>query len=293
MYKNEGNQKVVYLSRIIERTSNGLYMIMAGITYPSSDYYITRDERSGIFWGGVYVFEYIRSGCGYIEADGEVFKVEQGDFIFMNAKRKITYYSDPNDPYEKIWVNFTGPLTAGIVNGLSLNKSVYVFKFDAEQTIKEMHSLLSGLNEVNREEAFDRLASHILKMLLIVNSNSLQKANIGDDLSTAERVKAYIDSLALPNITLDDIAAEFGLSKNYLIHSFKRRFALPPHQYLLKYKNECAKNMLLEKHMSIKEISLALGFSSTQHFSKSFKQITGISPGRYEIMFRNTDEIAR
>ena len=156
-----------------------------------------------------------------------------------------------------------------------------------------MHSLLAGLNESNRAEAFDRLASHILKLMLVINSTTHLKSSPDYIGTTAERVKAYIDGLALPNITLDDVAKNFGLSKNYIIHSFKRRYAVPPHQYLLKLKIDCAKNMLLEKHMSIKEISYALGFGSTQYFSKVFKQVTGISPGRYEVMFRENNEVLR
>ena len=68
--KNEGVQTIVYFSERPTLSSNGLYVIFAGIAHPSPEYYIIRTERSGIFWGGVYVFEYVLSGKGYIEFDG-------------------------------------------------------------------------------------------------------------------------------------------------------------------------------------------------------------------------------
>lgn len=284
---NEGIQKVAFLARNPENSPNGLYLIMGGTTYPSPDYCIIRTERSGIFWGGVYVLEYIKSGRGIIEADGAVYSVEAGDLVFMNARRRITYYSDPKDPYSKVWVNFTGPLAEGIVSGLSLKKSIYFMKYDAEMLIREIHGLWVKLSCENRAEAFDRMASLILRMLLSVNR--LDRASEFDEshLSTAERVKRYLDGFLIPNITLDDAAEFVGMNKNYIIHAFRKRYGTAPNQYIINRRVECAKKMLVEKKMSIGEISAALHYSSTQHFSKSFKQVSGMTPGRYRKMFKD------
>ncbi len=283
--KNEGNQKISFLAKNPEISTNGFYAVMGGISYPNPDYCMRRTQRSGIFWGGIYVLEYIRRGKGYIETDGKVLSVSAGDLIFMNAKRDIVYYSDPLEPYEKIWINFTGPLTSGIVDGLGLDKNVYIIKYPAESLIKEIHGIFLGINDKNIAESYNRMSSLVFKMLLAVNSLS-RNEDQGKKLNTAaERVKAYIDGLALPNISLDDVAENLALNKNYLIHSFKQMYGIPPNKYLIHRKIETAKNMLTEKRMSIAETSSALHYSSTQYFSKAFKQITGMSPGEYKKLF--------
>ena len=286
--KNEGNQKIAFLAKNPEISSNGFYAVMGGTTYPSPEYCIIRTERSGIFWGGIYVLEYIRHGKGYIETNGETHTVESGDLVFMHAKRNITYYADPSDPYEKVWINFTGPLTAGIVDGLHLDKNVYIIKYAGEASIKEIHGIFSGINDKNREESYNRMASLVFKMLLAVNSYSNKIEHSDKEYTAAERLKAYLDGLALPNVSLDDVAVNLGLNKNYLIHSFKQRYGIPPNRYLINRKIETAKDMLTNKKMSISETSSALRYSSTQHFSKAFRQITGMSPGEYKKLFEKT-----
>jgi AraC-like DNA-binding protein len=283
--KNEENQKISFLAQNPELSPNGLYAVMGGTTFPNPAYCIIRTERSGIFWGGIYVLEYIKSGVGYIETDGAVHKVTAGDLVFMHAKRNITYYSDPVDPYEKVWLNFTGPLTSGMVDGIGLDKNVYIIKYPGESAIKEIHGLFNGINDKNRDEAYNRMASIVFRVLLEINTQSRLAAGGIQSNTAAERVKAYIDGLALPNVSLDDIADNLGLNKNYLIHSFKQRFGIPPNKYLISKKIETAKNMLTNKKMSISETSNALRYSSTQHFSKAFRQVTGVSPGVYKKLF--------
>ena len=290
---NEGDQNVVFLDYHPKKSPNGLYMIMGGITYPSPDYCIIRTERSGIFAGGVYVLEYIKSGKGYIEADDGVYEVSGGDTVFMTAKQRITYYSDRADPYQKIWINFTGPLTAGMASGLSLDKRVYAIKYNSEPLIKEIHGLRAGINKSNRAESFDRMAVLILKILTTINRTVRAGNNAGARRSSAERAKEYIDEQLIPNLTLDDISNELRINKNYLIHSYKRRYGISPNQYIISKKIEHSKKMLLEKEMSISEISSVLNYSSTQHFSKAFKMAVGVSPGEYRKMTRDKVEIVK
>jgi len=282
--KNEGNQKVAFLAKSSEVSPNGLFLVMGGTTYPSPEYCMIRTERSGIFWGGIYVLEYIKSGKGYIETNGERYEVSEGHTVFMNAKRQITYYSDKEQPYTKLWVNFTGPLTAGVVGGLSLNENVYIFKYNSEPLIKEIHHLRTGLTRSNYGESYNRMAELILRMLLAANSEAKQMITGRKPPPPPEQAKEYIRSLPLPTVTLDEVAAELGVNKNYLIHSYKKRYGIAPNQYIIFRKAEAAKEMLAAKKMSIKETADALRYSSTQHFSKSFKSAVGVSPGEYRAL---------
>ncbi len=280
---NEGEQKIVYFSKNPTLSPNGLYVILAGETFPCADYRIFRTERSGIFWGGVYVIEYIISGRGFIESDGAVYEVSAGDTVFMNARKKIEYYSDPKCPYDKIWINFTGPFVRGIVEGIGLDRSVYITKFNAENSMLSIHKYLSKVNNDNMAYTFDKIAVELCGIFLKINNIEKSKEKLLDTLklSTAEKIKNYIDSIVIPNVNLDDLSEKFSLEKGYIIHRFTDKFGISPYKYINQKKIEAAKNMLSDKNMKIIEISTALGYSGTQHFSSSFKKATGKTPKEY------------
>lgn len=278
--KNEGVQTIVYFSERPTLSSNGLYVIFAGITHPSPEYYIIRTERSGIFWGGVYVFEYVLSGKGYIECDGVCHEVNKGDFIFINARRNIVYYSDSNEPYEKMWVNFTGPYVASLVSGLSLDKPFYIVSHDLYREMSTIHRYLSRITADNKDYSLDKIALEICGLFLKVNSieKGKERQVTSAKLGTAERIKDYIDSLVIPNINLDDISRIFSLDKGYIIHRFTDKYGISPYKYINRRRIEAAKVMLAEDRMKISEISSSLGYSGTQHFTSSFKKATGKTP---------------
>ena len=247
-----------------------------------------RTERSGIFWGGVYVFEYIRSGRGYIECEGVKYELKQGDFVFMNAKRNIVYYSDKDDPYEKIWLNFTGPFANAMVTGLSLDRSIYVCSYDGEKHLSSIHRYLTLINEENRDYTLDKIAAELCNAFLSINANERGKLKqpVDHKMGTAERIKNYIDSIVIPNLNLDDLSVQFNLEKGYIIHRFTSKYGISPYKYINQKRIEAAKNMLSERNMTISEISSALGYNGTQHFSSSFKKATGHTPSEYATLYK-------
>ena len=103
----------------------------------------------------------------------------------------------------------------------------------------------------------------------------------GADLSAGfvqkvmEYFKEHID------INLQDMADEFGLSKDYFGKLFKRQMKENFNQFVLKYKMEYAKKLLYDYDYKIYEISEKLGYKTTDYFSKIFKDYTGETPLQY------------
>jgi AraC family transcriptional regulator len=54
-------------------------------------------------------------------------------------------------------------------------------------------------------------------------------------------------------------------------------------KFVLQYRIEKAKELLAKTNKTLSDISFALGFSSTSHLSKQFKQITGLNPSAFRI----------
>jgi two-component system response regulator YesN len=70
-------------------------------------------------------------------------------------------------------------------------------------------------------------------------------------------------------------------SPKYFNTLFKTQFGMPPKEYALFLKTEKAKELLLDKKLSIGYIAEVLGFVDLYHFSKFFKKETSYSPTEY------------
>lgn len=94
-------------------------------------------------------------------------------------------------------------------------------------------------------------------------------------------VQKYINNHIEERLTLNDVAAVFGLSSNYLSALFKKTCNVGFSEYITQRKIARAKTLLLEQDMKIYEVADKLGFESAFYFSKVFKKVEGISPREY------------
>ncbi len=94
-------------------------------------------------------------------------------------------------------------------------------------------------------------------------------------------VALYIQHHLSETITTDQIADHLYLSRQHLSRCFTRDAGIPLAAYIRNEKTEEAKRLLRYTDKTISSIALFLGFSSQAHFSKVFKEITGMTPGDY------------
>lgn len=94
-------------------------------------------------------------------------------------------------------------------------------------------------------------------------------------------VKKYIIEHVWERLTLNEVAAVFGISPNYLSQLFGKYNEIGFSEYINQCKINESKKLLEEGGLKIYEIADALGFESAFYFSKVFKKIEGVSPTDY------------
>ena len=99
-------------------------------------------------------------------------------------------------------------------------------------------------------------------------------------LKKINRVKQYLNKDYLNNIKLSDLVKIANVSKYYLIRQFNYCYGLSPHQYLMNLRINQAKK-LLKSNKNFVDIALESGFYDQSHFTKCFKEYTGVTPLEY------------
>lgn len=92
---------------------------------------------------------------------------------------------------------------------------------------------------------------------------------------------ALIEARIEMSLTVEDMAAEAGMSVNSLIVHVARATGRTPAQYLLRQRLRRACWYLMNRPLSVAEIAFATGFSSHAHLCAAFRAKLGASPGEW------------
>ena len=83
------------------------------------------------------------------------------------------------------------------------------------------------------------------------------------------------------DFTLDQLAAQAGVSKFYFTRLFRNAMGMSPSRYLLTLRMDEARRLLRETKRSVVDIALDVGYANPSHFARFFRRETGLSPSDY------------
>lgn len=83
--------------------------------------------------------------------------------------------------------------------------------------------------------------------------------------------------------SLAELASLTGLSRTYFSRIFKETTGMTLRDYLIQFRLDKAKDLLDDINLEIKQIAYEVGFNDPDHFSRSFKKKTGLSPTEWRL----------
>lgn len=86
-------------------------------------------------------------------------------------------------------------------------------------------------------------------------------------------------------VTVDDMARLVRLRPSAFFNRFKQAAGMTPAEYLRRLRIQAAQRRLASSNEPVTAIALACGFASSQHFSTSFKDFTGLTPRQFRLRF--------
>src|SRR5262249_24609206 len=99
------------------------------------------------------------------------------------------------------------------------------------------------------------------------------------------RVRELIEGRFREPLALADMAREAGVHPVHLVTVFRRYLRCTPFDFLRRLRISFAAKQLLHSDLSQVEIALNAGFTHQTHFCRTFKTMTGITPGAYRQLF--------
>ncbi len=226
------------------------------------------------------IFGYVTEGSGHIETAEDHYSVSAGSFFFIAEETGAYLYPDAETPWKKLSIHAEGSLTGDLVRTFRLAQ-VTVERRDVRRQFIELYDTLSEMEKKQTSDGMGRVACLLFEVLTEIRKDLFATEQGETKASAAESVKAFIDNNLYNDISLETVADVFGWSKMHIIRLFKKAFGTTPMQYQMERRVSVAKSLLSGTVMPIREISDLLRFSTTQHFSNTFKKSEGISPSKY------------
>ena len=165
------------------------------------------------------------------------------------------------------------PLGTGNLRTLSPDQMV-----EFEELYRKLESSVQdGLGKSIERNAYAAL------LLLWINRRYLggQGKVINVMPSYVSGVMQYVLERLDEPICLERLANRFHVSPGYLSAQFKKHTGLTLREYLLDKKIDYAKTLLLQG-ANVTEACYQAGFGDYANFIRSFKKVTGMSPGRFK-----------
>lgn len=174
-----------------------------------------------------------------------------------------TYYeADSEDPWEYIWVGFTGTPPLQLKDFYDNPGALRIF-----QRMKACHELHNGKTEF------------ILAQLWELFSSLMEENRIEED--PVDTVLNLIHSQYMTPLTVQQMAKTVHLERTYFSKFFSERKGISPQQYLIEYRMNQAKTFLRLGY-SVTTTAISVGYSDIYVFSKIFKQRFGEAPSHYQ-----------
>ena len=214
----------------------------------------------------------IESGkCLYEWEEGKA-ELGHGDLIYLpcGAKRAVTVTEKPLSFYRISFMLFDASDSQKFI----FSKTPFVALRNAGQKLFDICEKLSAstLTEANKLQS----AALLFEFLASVKKLDGQK----DKKRVAPAVE-YIKKHYTAPIDIDTLCELCYMSKPYFFKLFKKETGTTPLMMRNALRIERAKALLFDEECQIGEIASILGFESIYYFSRSFKDIVGMSPQQY------------
>jgi AraC-like DNA-binding protein/mannose-6-phosphate isomerase-like protein (cupin superfamily) len=249
-----------------------------------------------------YEFYFFLEGDMSINIEGKAYPLKPGDVVLIPPG--VHHYAKVHNqdiPYRRFvfWISKSycnGLMEISTVYGyllqhVSISKE-YIFH-NNEITFNTIQSKIIQLIEETQRKHFaweEKVTLGVNDLLILLNRIVYEKNHAKSNTkekSLYQNLIYYIESHLDEELSLEQIAKVFYVSKYHIAHVFKENIGISVHQYITKKRLTICKEAI-ESGMSIKEAFLMSGFKEYSSFFRAFKKEYGISPNNSKSTIKNS-----
>lgn len=263
--------------------------------FPNENILIYCHDVNQSFWPHRHDFVeiiFVNQGKVINVIDGDHLHMRQGDFCILNPNAEHGLKC-PDKNATIVKIALLGPVFQGtlcsfynddnpistLIRGQDTNKENYLY-YTSQPNFMVQRIINSIINEYTNS---DFQTSFTLEAYLILLFSYLNRQGQCKYYSTDEFTMELLDYIrehcAYQN--LDEIAEHFGYTPNYMTRLIKKLTGHNYSQIVKESRLQASLNYLSNSDLPVNEIAEKVGYNSTSHFFKVFKEYFGFTPSAY------------
>lgn len=267
----------------------------------TKDFYIERVHRDSNYntqkyhYHPYYEIGFLVSGCRNMTIDHSIYFFNKGNVVFISTGEihkgypvehnpcaielvNICFVEKYLEPFFEIYggkEKFLNFFSNHIIN---IPAGRYEYVKGLLQKMIDEHKKIDELSKFLVKTYFNELIAFLIRCSKNACSDIVDDNESDKIISDAVK---YIYYNYNKDISLDDIAKKFNLSKSYFSRKFKAVTGFGYKEYITSVRLKKACDLLLDTDDSITEIAEKCGFNDSNYFGDAFRKVKGVSPNKY------------
>ena len=251
-----------------------------------------------------YEIYLLLGGRRQIFYDNRAYIAEAGSLILVNSGQIHMSQSVANDPskqYERIILYIDqekirqyDAMFPDLKMGEFMREHYGIYALSVEQQRRMTYMFRTIMRELDEQLPRSQTAINLEIISTFINfwrestpvsylqdKNSSAKDGREGKYAIVYAVSDYVSTHFCEDISLDQLANRFFISKYYLSRSFREVTGFGIREYVNILRVQKAQSMLQETNLSVSEIAETLGFDSITYFERIFKRHLAVSPVQF------------
>ena len=241
---------------------------------------------------------YIQEGTSKIITVNAEYIIHQGDGFFINSNvmdmKKNAVPGERvleiNHIFHPVFLSghFKSRFEKKYLTPVINNRQIEVYMIRKGQLLS--NKILANLYRLKELQAQDNAEFQTRNILsetwLLLLEDIRMNSNINKALKSehSDRIRSmlsFIHNHYKEKLTVAQIADAVGICEREAMRGFRKTLNQSPIEYLISYRQNESKKMLLESELPVTEICYQCGFSDSSYFGKTFRKAYGLTPREF------------
>lgn len=228
-----------------------------------------------------YAFLYTSSGKAALQYNSQAYSLDADTAAWIDCSKGFQVeITETRQDWRFFLVFASGNSISDYYEDFLTNGGITISAKNSPAISAIFHQLYS--NTISQTDCSPLIYSKLLcDLITSLTLDRFIQSRYGEVPEHIIKVIHYIQEHYTEKITLDTIANYFAISKYSLSRDFTTYMNRSLIDYLIDYRIEESKKLLISTNLSVSEISFSTGFTTVNNFLQQFKKRTDLTPSAY------------